>query len=298
MKTLKCSTAWINLNAAMTAILLTTSFHPLTSASATLTGACVFDADALGESSGIQVWNTTAEEARWNLWVTDGRPGSVPDGLTTPFINGPNDSSAAIAVPLQRGTNRFTIYGEISEIYPFYGLNLFFGGQGPFPGISVLAPLRTNDVIPSFQPNAAPITYGLDEFPIGGAGSLSAVDGDDVILLTEFYWASPEVHNRDRVNVDFIEPSGEPDFIGTFTLVVAPPHSGGPKASARVSQMEICWPSVAGHLYQVQYRTTLEAGEWNNLGIPSRADAANQCVQDDSLDPSRRFYRVIELPSP
>jgi hypothetical protein len=279
------------------AALLAASCQPLFLKGATLTGVCLFDLDSSGNGTGIQVWNTTAEEDRWNLWLTTSRPGDTPDGLTTPFINGPNDSSAAIAWPLQQGFNRFTIYGENSEAKPAYGLNLFFGGR-PLPGISALAVLRTNDVVPAFQFNAAPITYGLDEFPIPGAGNLSCADENDVITLVEFHWASPEVYNRDRVSVDFTEPSGQPDFIGTFTLLVGPPNPGGPKASVRVSQVEICWPSLIDRVYQVQYRASLGAGAWNNLGSAVRATGGTQCVPDGSLDPTRRFYRVVELPSP
>ena len=272
--------------------------QPLFLTGATLTGACLFDVDGSGNGTGIEVWNTTAEEDRWNLWVTTGRPGDNPDGLTTRFINGPNDSSAAVAVPLQQGLNRFTGYGESSEAKPAYGLNLFFGAR-PFAGISVLALLRTNDVVAAaFQVNAAPITYGLDEFPIPGAGSLSCVDANDVITLVEFHWASPEVYNRDRVSIDSTDPSGQPDFIGTFTLMVGPPNPGGPKAGIRVSQVEVCWPSIIDRLYQVQYRAMLGAGTWTNLGSAVRATGASQCVPDNSLDATRRFYRVVELSSP
>jgi len=297
MKTLKSRRVCKIIKVVSLATLVAGCSQPLFLTGATLTGACLFDVDGSGDGTGIEVWNTTAEEDRWNLWLTTSRPGDNPDGLTTPFINGPNDSSATIALPLQQGFNRFTIYGETSDAKPAYGLNLFFAGRS-FPGISAQALLRTNDVVPAFQFNAAPATYGLDEFPIPGAGSLSCADGDDVITLVEFHWASPEVYNRDRVSVDFTDPSGQPDFIGTFTLMVGPPNPGGPKASVRVSQVEICFPSVIDRLYQVQYRAMLGAGAWNNLGSAVRATGASQCVQDSSLDPTRRFYRIVELPSP
>jgi len=296
MKTLKlwkvCTTKKVVIVA-----LVAACCQPLLLSGATLTGVCLFDVDDTGNGTGIEVWNTTAEEDRWNLWLTPGRPGDTPDGLTTPFINGPNDSSAAILLPLQQGVNRFTIYGETSDAKSAYGLNLFFGGE-PFPGISALALLRTNAVVPAFQPNGAPATYGLDEFTIPGAGRLLHADGDDVITLVEFQWASPEVYHADRVSVDLTDPSGQPDFIGTFTLMVAHPKPGGPKASARVSQVEICWPSVIDRVYQVQYRAMLGADAWNNLGGAVRATGTNQCVQDSSLDPTRRFYRVVELAPP
>src|SRR5262245_39612672 len=103
--------------------------QPLLLSGATLTGVCLFDVDDCGNGTGVEVWNTTAEEARWNLWLTPGRPGDTPNGLTTPFLNGPNDSSAAIFLTLQQGLNRFTIYGEASDAKSAYGLNLFFGGD-------------------------------------------------------------------------------------------------------------------------------------------------------------------------
>ena len=266
MKTLNSRKVCKIIKVVSMATLVAACSQPLFLTGATLTGACLFDVDASGNGTGIEVWNTTAEEDRWNLWITTSRPGDNPDGLTTPFINGPNDSSATIALPLQQGFNRFTIYGETSDAKPAYGLNLFFGGRS-FPGISALALLRTNGVVPAFQLNAAPTTYGLDEFPIPGAGSLSCADGDDVITLVEFHWASPEVYNRDRVSVDFTDPSGQPDFIGTFTLMVGPPNPGDPKpasasrkwrsAGLRSStdsircNIEPCWEQALGTILAV-----------------------------------------------
>ena len=64
----------------------------------------------------------------------------------------------------------------------------------------------------------------------------------------------------------------------------------------RFSQVEICWPSVAGTRYQVQFRFSLSSGSWSDLGNPIMANGPKSCIAEDIvLGQPQRFYRVVVL---
>lgn len=67
-------------------------------------------------------------------------------------------------------------------------------------------------------------------------------------------------------------------------------------ATIRTSEVEICWEAKNKTIYQVQYRTSADSGEWLSLGQPVEGFDQSKCVRDSvSLDQPRRFYRVLTL---
>lgn len=60
------------------------------------------------------------------------------------------------------------------------------------------------------------------------------------------------------------------------------------------SQVELCWSSVAGKLYQLQFCSDLSEQQWTNLGSPIAGTGANRGAVD--VAESQRFYRVLEFP--
>jgi hypothetical protein len=64
------------------------------------------------------------------------------------------------------------------------------------------------------------------------------------------------------------------------------------RVTVRVSQVEVCWDTVANATYQLQYRSPSDT--WINIGSPITGTGSRQCVKDDILpgDP-RRIYRVV-----
>jgi len=54
---------------------------------ATLTAVAAFSADADGNATGSQVWDTFGPGFFWNLWVSPGAPQGSPDGLSSPLLN-------------------------------------------------------------------------------------------------------------------------------------------------------------------------------------------------------------------
>lgn len=70
-----------------------------------------------------------------------------------------------------------------------------------------------------------------------------------------------------------------------------------PEATIRVSQVEICWSSLADRTYQVQYQSQLTTNMWTNLGAPMKGTGASMCTFDPvAADAPPRFYRVVKLP--
>jgi hypothetical protein len=192
-----------------------------------LTTAILFSTDTTGSESGGQIWDTYPG-GFYNLWFAPGSPGGSPNGLTSPFINGPADAQASINIPLQPGPNIFTIFGAPGGSTGFQGMNLAFNGHTS-PDISVKAATRTDSTIPAFSANNAPSTMSVDNSGtrVPGAGTLTFNDGGTPITLIDFFWATPTVFGVDRVSRPPNDigggtavPDGIPDFVGSFTLVL------------------------------------------------------------------------------
>ena len=70
-----------------------------------------------------------------------------------------------------------------------------------------------------------------------------------------------------------------------------------PSASIRVSQVELCSPTVTNVVYQLQYRSSLTTNAWVNLGSQIAGTGSNICVTDAvAAGQPRRFYRFITVP--
>lgn len=68
-----------------------------------------------------------------------------------------------------------------------------------------------------------------------------------------------------------------------------------PRATIRLATLEICWPSVAGTMYQVDYESELTGHLWTPFGAAVEGTGMTNCVVDEVTTP-RRFYRVREVP--
>ncbi len=185
-----------------------------------LTGLLSFSTDSGGSETGGQVWDTVPGAGGfYDLFVAPGTPNGNPDGLTSPFINGPSDAQASINIPLQPGENMFTIFGEPGLSTGYEGLNLFFGGSN-LPSISAFAPTRADSTVPPFSPDSGRTIALNDGTRVPGAGTVTFNDGGTPITLTDFFWADPYVYGVDRVEAYDANPDGYPDFVGSFTLMV------------------------------------------------------------------------------
>jgi hypothetical protein len=183
------------------------------SAGLVLTGLFEFSSDASGNGSlQSEKWNTLGGDPIYDLWVIKG-------GIGGPFINGPKDSQASIAVPLPVGDYTFTLHGDPVLIHAFHGLNLFFNGDNTNPGISVFAATQTLSTPPPIFADSS-TTFTLDGQLVPGAATLSFVDGTTTATLTSYSWAVPSVYSTDRVSPFSAFPNGTNDFVGQFTLSV------------------------------------------------------------------------------
>jgi hypothetical protein len=80
------------------------------------------------------------------------------------------------------------------------------------------------------------------------------------------------------------------DIISVHQLTFAAPAF----VTIRTSQTEVCWNSQSNVTYQVQFRSTLTANLWANLGDCIRATNSTTCVTDPVLvGAPQRFYQVV-----
>lgn len=182
---------------------------------AVLTGGVVVASNSSGGDPGFGggIWSTSTQNW-WKLWVSDGPPGGA-------FVNGPNDASAGIAIPMTVGTHTFTIQGAGAYIgVDFFALNLFFDGQTSATQISAFAPLQQDGNVQPFFVNNSGQTSGMDLDSLPAAGSLVYTDGGTTITLTDFRWARPEVFGQDRIAPIATTADGAIEFLGQISLTV------------------------------------------------------------------------------
>jgi RNA polymerase sigma factor (sigma-70 family) len=211
--------------------------------SAFLTGAMLFSCDEFGNPAGNLVWDTRGADSHfYKIWLSRGTPRGNPDGLTGPFLNGPAWEAAPIDLPLEEGTNQFTVFYQSDGLWPTMGLNLFFNGNA-FPALSVLAPGRTNDVLPGFFPNSARRTFSLTSYPspnVRAAGTAATVVSGHPVQVIEYYHvASTNLFALDRVSSHGATNNGRLDCVVTFTLVVRPSSRRPDQAQAGLRNSEI-----------------------------------------------------------
>jgi hypothetical protein len=198
-------------------ILLTATFlQGIAIAQVHLTDVITFGADASGSSNGQpDVWDTRPG-GNYNNWLQ-----ALPGGV---FLNGPSDTNARPDIVLSPGTNVIRLYAEGGIDNGNFGINLFFNGSLT-PSISAFGPmLTTASQAHSFVANDAFSTWGAisaSSPPVQAAGTLAFVSGNQLITLTDFYWAAPSVYNLDQSGTDSLGADGTLDRIGGITLVVS-----------------------------------------------------------------------------
>jgi uncharacterized protein (TIGR03437 family) len=198
-----------------------------TTLSPRLTGLHLFTSDSAGNATGGGWYTYVPNDGKYVLGVAQG-------GLDAPFINGPNRDDASISILLSPGTYTFSIFNTGGSAPPYFGLNLFFDGNGNTPGISVFAATNYSTVLP-FPPFFADggSTFDLAGHAfVPGAGTLTFVNGVTTVTLTSFHWSAPTVYNRDRVSNFVMVPDGASDFVGQFTLQVIGPGNPVPSLTS------------------------------------------------------------------
>ena len=193
-------------------VLLAITLFPLSAYSqTTLTGAIQFSTNSTGAIYGGQLWNTLGGDSPWDLWLARN-----PDA-TSP-LNGPADSEAGIAIPLQVGSaHTLYIFGQGGTAVSFNGLNLFFDGNNATPGISVFGAIN-NSV---FLPNSSTTTT-LEGTSVAGSGSSFYNSAGAVVVLTGYNWNSAATPPGDVCQAKSFSPGAGPDLFGSFTLQVFP----------------------------------------------------------------------------
>ena len=201
--------------------LLLTATLAMTLASASgqvqLTGITLFSADAAGDYTGPDIWETQPT-GNFNVWIQSGAPGG-------PFLNGPTTANGGANISLPLGTSSFSLINAPGADYASFGINLFFNGSLT-PSISATGPMLTSlgqQHIFSANTSLFTPTPGSTVM-VPGAGTLSAVFGNELVTLTDFYLATPSVYNLDQAGDYSTGPAGADDYVGgiTFSVTSAP----------------------------------------------------------------------------
>jgi hypothetical protein len=90
-----------------------------------------------------------------------------------------------------------------------------------------------------------------------------------------------------------------PWYLGLDDISITPvPVPAFQAATKTSSSFNLSWGTIAGLLYQVQYKTNLFQASWINLGKPLVATNGSLTVSDTNATDSlpQRFYRLMVLP--
>lgn len=196
-----------------TLLLIAALVLPLVSASGQtyLTDITIFSADAGGNWVGPDIWETRYQE-NFDIWIQSGAPGG-------PFLNGPTSATAQPNISLPLGVSTFTLLAEPGADSSLFGINLFFNGSVT-PSISAFGPMLSAPGPHSFLADGAPVTAAPVGPTLPGAGTLSFVSGNELIALTDFFWATPSAYNLDLVGGFSTGPDGNNDYVGGITFSV------------------------------------------------------------------------------
>lgn len=83
------------------------------------------------------------------------------------------------------------------------------------------------------------------------------------------------------------------DFTQLFWAVAEVP----PQLSIRVSQVELCWPTLTNAVYQLQYTTNLTGNYWTPLGGQINGTGTRFCTNNAIVEGQPgRFYRIVTGP--
>ena len=58
-------------------------------------------------------------------------------------------------------------------------------------------------------------------------------------------------------------------------------------------EIQLCWNSDTGRLYQVQYRPDFNTGSWTNTGSLLLGDGSNYCTALDVTNSAAKYFRVV-----
>jgi len=271
---------------------------------ANLTAVFVHSCDADGNPAGDFVWDTRGSDSDfYKIFLTRGTPRGDPDGLAGRFINGPTWAEAPINIPLEPGTNEFTVFFQFNGPWRAFAISLFFD-DNRVAQICAKAPLRIGDELPRFSPNSAPWIYSMTSYPgpNAPASGSTSVTLDRVVELTKYYVAATNLFEKNRVWTHGVGEDDRFDFVGTFTLEVGrerrPPPERPIKIDLHITEVTICWESELNREYQVQYHASdSREGAWTNLGEPVTGTGGTKCVADRiPIGEGRRIYRVVDVP--
>jgi len=194
------------------------------SAQVNLTDMVAFGADATGSFAGQPDVTDTRPNGNFINWIQNGASGGA-------FLNGPTDTAAQPNISLSLGVHSFRILSAPGIDNPNFGINLFFNGS-QYPSISAFGPMLTSAQQPHiFAADGAAVTP--QAFPpngnLPGAGTLSFVSGNELVTLTDFYWATPSVYGLDLTGQFSTGADGQLDYVGGITLnVTAVPEPQAP----------------------------------------------------------------------
>lgn len=198
-----------------------------------LTAITLFECDEQGTVLAGR-WNSGPKDDAWDVFLYEGRRSNPQTDKieTIPWVSGKD--SHLIDYPLTIGVHTFKFHFESHTAFPRFGCNLFFDDNYQKPGISVMTLLQTQPgAEQKYQEKHSMRTMGWPLSEVPAAGCLCYEDSDTAAgtdtngttgirySLKDFRIYSPTVSGElDLVGPHQIEPSGNPDYAGEFTLVV------------------------------------------------------------------------------
>ena len=261
-------------------ILVAASLLPMTGhAQFTLSGMTIYTATANGGEAGPSHWNTRGGDPAYNVYLFTGT-------LASPiFLNGGNtDASFNPNLNLAPGVHVIQ-FSATTAPSGYLGLNLYFTNT-PISRITAVVPINGSSNYSVVPANVA--TFGLNGSE-PGSDRLSFAVGNLAVSLTDFHVILPPV---DLVNAP--TPDNGPDITGSFTLTVGPRPL---EVAIEVSEVRVCWYAATNKTYQLQYRSTVTANRWVDLGSPVQGDDSRKCINDSvDSDQPHRFYQIVALP--
>ena len=127
---------------------------------------------------------------------------------------------------------------------------------------------------------------------LSGQPAGATVDAVGVFHWTPLPSQAPGTNNMSVTARD----NGTPPLSASqsFTVYVTTPPMV--RITRNAGDISLAFPTIAGRLYQVQYKDRLSDANWINLGAPQSAIGSSLDIPDTIGAHQQRFYQILLIP--
>jgi hypothetical protein len=117
--------------------------------------------------------------------------------------------------------------------------------------------------------------------------------GSNTALNNRLVTNGPVFISAAQLYLDLTTASDHLPVVADYTIPITVPAPVLQSVTGTGGTVRFTWSAVVSAVYQLQYRTNLAQGNWNNLGSAITATNAVMSAADSIGPDPQRFYRLL-----